>query len=88
MNAPTPEPGCSSGAGFTGSGLRPNRIPSSSTTNTSVAFGGTALPAPRAPNAIDGGHTSCAFPPTFMSCSPSVQHLMTPFSGNVIGALD
>ena len=31
------------------------------------------------------GQTSRLLPPTFMSWTPSVQHLMTPFSGNVAG---
>src|SRR5438093_1365085 len=32
------------------------------------------------------GQTRRLLPPTFMSCNPSVQHLMTPFSGKVAGS--
>jgi hypothetical protein len=51
-----------------------------------VAFGGITPPAPRAPYAMFGGHTSLALPPGFIFCTPSVQHGITPESGNSIGS--
>src|SRR5262249_35856491 len=62
-------------------------ISSSSTSKTSVApgliFGGM----PRSPYARLEGHTSFAVPPTFISCSPSVHHGITPLSAKVAGSL-
>jgi hypothetical protein len=61
-------------------------IPSSSTSKISVAFGGIGPPGvPRSPYARLGGQVSFALPPTFNCCTPSVQHLMTRFSGNSAG---
>ena len=37
-------------------------------------------------DAMSDGHTSLLLPPTFISCTPSVQHLMTWFSAKVAGS--
>jgi len=58
----------------------------SSTSKLSVAFGGITPPAPREPYAIDGGQVSLALPPGFIFCTPSVQHGITPLSGNSVGS--
>ena len=41
---------------------------------------------PRSPYAMSDGQISFAFPPTFIICTPSVQHGITPLSGNVTGS--
>src|SRR5262249_11397125 len=60
-------------------------ISSSSTSNWSVEpgliFGG----APRSPYATSAGQMSFALPPGFIWATPSVQHLITWFSGKVAG---
>ena len=61
-------------------------ISSSSTSKTRVAPGLIVGGRPWSPYAMSDGHTSLLLPPTFMSCTPSVQHLMTPFSGKVMGS--
>ena len=60
-------------------------ISSSSTSKTSVEPGLILGGAPRSPYAMSDGQTSFALPPTFIMATPSVQHLMTWFSGKVAG---
>src|SRR6185369_14791696 len=52
-------------------------MPRSSTSNTSVEPGLMSGGDPRSPYAMSDGQVSFALPPTFISCTPSVQHLMT-----------
>ncbi len=62
---------------------------SSSTSNTSVEFGGISEPAPRAPYPIAGGIVSTRVPPTFMPANPWSHPGMTcpAPSGNSNGSL-
>ena len=59
---------------------------SSSTSKTSVAPGLICGGAPLSPYARSDGQMTRLFPPTFMSWTASVQHLITLFSGNVTGS--
>ena len=61
-------------------------IYSSSTSKISVAPPGMVGGLPLSPYATSEGQVSLAFSPTFIFCRPSVQHLMTPASGNVAGS--
>src|SRR5205085_7861217 len=51
--------------------------PASSTSNTSVAFGGTLSPRPRSPYALSGGMMSRRLPCSFKPTMPSSQPLIT-----------
>src|SRR5579871_3866684 len=62
-------------------------IPNSSISKISVAPPGISGGAPRSPYPMLAGHTSCDLPPTFIFCTPSVQHGITWFSGNEAGSL-
>src|SRR5262245_55186500 len=59
---------------------------SNCTSKTNVEPGGICGGAPRSPYASSDGHTTLLLPPTFMSCTASVQQGMTPLSGNVVGS--
>ena len=48
-----------------------------STSKIRVALGPMSPPAPRVPYPSDGGMKNCYFDPTGMSCTPSVQPLIT-----------
>src|ERR1700754_109918 len=54
-----------------------HRAPTSSTANTSVAFGGITPPAPRVPYPRAGGMTSVRFSPIFIAAIPSSHPWMT-----------
>ncbi len=71
--------------GVCGVGLLAGSMLSSSTSKISVAPPGIVGGRPLSPYAIADGQVRTAFSPTFMRPTPSVQHLMTPFSGNVAG---
>ena len=73
------------GRGRPGRWHRPQRMPSTSTSNISVVFGGITPGTPRAPYAAVAGQVSCALPPVFTFCMPSVQHGMTRFSAKLAG---
>src|SRR5262249_43602010 len=74
------------GAGAGVAGAAGVVMSSSSTSNTSVAPPGILGGAPRSPYAMSDGQTSRALPPFFIIWTPSVQHLITPFSGNSAGS--
>src|SRR5450432_2432081 len=58
----------------------------SSTSKINVAPPGISGGRPPSPYAISDGQVRIAFSPTFIRPTPSVQHLMTPLSGNVAGS--
>src|SRR6185437_2889136 len=79
--------GAAAGGGtLSGSGFF-SLIESNSTSKIRVALGPIGPPGvPRGPYARSGGIKSCHLDPTGISCSASVQPLITPVTGNVAGS--
>src|SRR5882762_9306397 len=81
LSGAAPGAGALSGSGFL------SLIDTNSTSKVKVALGPIGPPGvPRGPYARSDGMKSCHFEPTGISCSASVQPLITPVTGNVAGS--
>src|SRR5207244_6585647 len=69
-----------------GAGVGAGLASSNSTSKINVELGAISGPTVRSPYARFGGTKNLYFDPTFISCSPSVQPLITPLRGKLAGS--